>query len=155
MPIKRALLKVGPLIDLGLLIEKLVESSCRDRVRRTPAAFPILDGPEFRRKSCADKDSDGSSLAQIVSLTPRFEAQDNGSDFFGRRESVGFLLFGKEPLKCCSRYCLRRTTSNLPLLKRPERNWQSSCCQRANSLGLTQIVHRSPVLEPSDQGTCH
>lgn len=93
MPINRALLNLRPLIDLGLLIEKLVESSCRDRVRRTPAAFPILDGPEFRRKSCADKDSDGLSLAQIVALTPRFETQDYGSDFFKGRGDLGLLLF--------------------------------------------------------------
>src|ERR1700680_4382430 len=50
---------------------------------------------------------------------------------------------------------MRRTTSNLPLLERPEGNWQAGGCQGASCFGLTEIVYCSPVFELSDQSARH
>ena len=104
------------LIDFGVLIEEPGKGGCGERVRRTPAGFPILNRPELGGEPCSDQDIDGLGLAQFVSLTPSLETQDNGSDGFLRWRSFRSPRIREKPLKGCRSNCVRRTTSNFPLL---------------------------------------
>ena len=103
-------------IDFGVLIEESGKSGCGDRVRRTPPGFPILNRPELRGEPCSDQDINGLGLAQLVCLTPSLKTQDNGSDGFLRWRSFRSSRIREKPLKGCRSNCVRRTTSNFPLL---------------------------------------
>src|ERR1700731_2977007 len=112
----KALISRRTLIDFGVLIEEPGKGGCGDRVRRTPSGFPILNRPELRGEPRSDQGIDGLGLAQLVCLTPSLETQDNGSDGFLRWRYFRSPRIREKPLEGCRSNCVRRTTSNFPLL---------------------------------------
>ena len=63
-----------------MLIKKPFECRGGDRLRRMPSDFPTLKRPKFCWQSSRNEDFHGLGLAEVVGLSPGFEAFNNGSD---------------------------------------------------------------------------
>jgi hypothetical protein len=86
-------------INSWMFIEKPLECRSRDRRRRTPSDFPLLQCRKFGGYAGRSENADCFGLAEIIGLAPRFEAQN---DRCGRSlRSRCFVLLGKEPFKGC------------------------------------------------------
>ena len=137
-------------IDTWVFIQKPLECCGRDRRRRAPADFPLLQCGKFGRHAGGSESADRIGLAEIIGLTPRFQAEND------RRERSlrwrAFVLLGKEPFQGRGGNGLRRATRSFPLLKRADLYWQTGEHKRANRLRLTKTAHRSPSFEFYDHG---
>jgi hypothetical protein len=147
----------GSPINSWMFIQKPLERRGRDRRRRTPTDFPLLQCGKFGRHAGGSESADRIGLAEIIGLTPRLQAEND------RRERSlrwrAFVLLGKEPFQGRSCNRLRRGTRSFPLLKRADLYWQTGVPKRANRLRLTKTAHRSPSFEFYDHGmkrlVCH
>ena len=144
-------------INRWMFFEKPLECRSRDRRRRTPSDFPLLQGGKFGGYSGRSQNADCFGLAEIIGLTPRFEAQN---DRRGRSlRSRCFVLLGKEPFKSCRSHGLGGGTRSFPLLKRTDFYRQSGVYKHTHRLRLTKAVNRPPSFEFYDYGmrllACH
>ena len=144
-------------INRRMFFEKPLECRSRDRRRRTPSDFPLLQGGKFGGYAGGSQNADCFGLAEIIGLAPRFEAQN---DRCGRSlRSRCFVLLGKEPFKRCRSHGLGGGTRSFPLLKRTDFYRQTGVHKRAHRLRLTKAVNRPPSFEFYDYGmrglACH
>ena len=140
-------------INSWMFIEKPLECRSRDRRRRTPADFPLLQCGKFGGYPGRSKNADCFGLAQTIGLAPRFEAQN---DRCGRSlRSRCFVLLGKEPFKGCRSHGLGGGTRSFPLLKRTDFYRQTGVHEHTHRLRLAKAVNRPPSFEFYDYGMRH
>ena len=144
-------------INRWMFIEKSLECRSRDRRRRTPSDFPLLQCGKFGGYAGGTENADCFGLAEIIGLAPRFEAQN---DRCGRSlRSRCFVLLGKEPFKGCRSHGLGGGTRSFPLLKRTDFYRQTGVHEHTHRLRLAKAVNRPPSFEFCDYGmrrlACH
>ena len=144
-------------INSWMFIEKPLECRSRDRRRRTPSDFPLLQCRKFGGYAGRTENADCFGLAEIIGLAPRFEAQN---DRCGRSlRSRCFVLLGKEPFKRCRSHGLGGGTRSFPLLKRTDFYRQTGVHEHTHRLRLAKAVNRPPSFEFYDYGmrrlACH
>ena len=127
-----------------VFIQKSLEGGGRNCRRRAPSDFPLLQCGKFGWHTGGSEGADRLGLAEIIGLTPSFQAEND------RRERSlrwrHFVLLRKEPFQSRSRNGLRRGARSFPLLKRTDLYWQAGAHKRANRLRLTKTADRSPSL---------
>ena len=144
-------------VNSWMFIEKSLECRSRDRRRRTPSDFPLLQCREFGGHAGRSENADCFSLAEIIGLAPRFEAQN---DRCGRSlRSRCFVLLGKESFERCGSDGLGGGTRSFPLLKGTDFYRQTGVHEHTHRLRLAKAVNRPPSFEFYDYGmrglACH
>ena len=144
-------------VNSWMFIEKPLECRSRDRRRRTPSDFPLLQCRQFGGYAGRSENADCFGLAEIIGLAPRFEAQN---DRCGRSlRSRCFVLLGKEPFKRCRSHGLGGGTRSFPLLKGTDFYRQTGVHEHTHRLRLAKAVNRPPSFEFYDYGmrrlACH
>ena len=144
-------------IDTWMFIEKPLECRGRDRRRRTPSDFPLLQCGKFGGYASRSEYADCFGLAEIIGLAPRFEAENDRCQSSLR--SRCFVLLGKEPFKRRRSHGVGRGTRSFPLLKRPDFYRQAGVYEHTHRLRLAKAVNRPPSFEFYDYGmkrlACH
>src|SRR5271165_2265157 len=117
-----------------------------------PSTFPPLKRLKFRGQSCGDEGFHCLGLAEVIRLSPSFEALNNGSHGLlplGRRS---LLLLNQKTRERCDHQRTRGRTRYLPLLKRGEGDGQAGFDKNAHSFRLAEIVKYTPCLQPCHDG---
>ena len=140
-----------------MFIEKPLECRSRDRRRRTPSDFPLLQCWEFGGYAGRSENADRFGLAEIIGLAPRFEAQNDRCG--GSLRSRRFVLLGKEPFKRYRSHGLGGGTRSFPLLKGTDFYRQTGVHEHTHRLRLAKAMNRPPSFEFYDYGmrglACH
>ena len=144
-------------IDTWVFIEKPLEGRGRDRRRRAPANFPLLQCGKFGGYASRSQNADCFGLAETIRLAPGFEAQNDWCG--GSLRSRRFVLPGKESFKRRRGHGLGRGTRSFPLLKRTDLYRQAGVHEHTDRLRLAKAVNRPPSFQFYDNGmrrlACH
>ena len=144
-------------IDTWVFIEKSLEGRGRDRRRRAPANFPLLQCGKFGGYASRSQNADCFGLAETIRLAPGFEAQNDWCG--GSLRSRRFVLPGKESFKRRRGHGLRGGTRSFPLLKRTDLYRQTGAHENTDRLRLAKAVNRPPSFQFHDNGmkrlACH
>jgi len=144
-------------IDSWVFIEKPLEGRGRDRRRRAPATFPLLQCGKFGGYASRSQNADCFGLAEIIGLAPGFEAENDWCG--GSLRSRRFVLLGKESFKRRRGHGLRGGTRSFPLLKRTDLYRQTGVHEDTDRLRLAKAVNRPPSFQFHDNGmkrlACH